>query len=363
LLGKHFRIRVHYSWILVFVLVTAIVATQFSEDYLLWQKIALGVIVALLFLLSIAIRELILSLATVHKDDSVKKIVMFAFGGVYQEGREKISSPHWLLIYLARLSINVVIVVLFYGLYATFINAGSMAIAGVAQWLAYIYALLFLLHLVPAFPLDGGEILRIYLWKTTGDYYKATHIASLIGWATGLFLVFAGVLVFIVTKQWAICLVIILTGWILQIAAGDTRRKVKTLMLLQPIKAQDIITREYLMLPRLENIGHLIKDYILVKGGHFILVVDDAKLKGILTLGQITSIPGNRWNNTTIGDIMTPTDHLVTADPQQSAAAILEQMDRRNIDFVPILDDEKIAGVVTRQALMNLVKTRSGFLT
>jgi CBS domain-containing protein/Zn-dependent protease len=363
LLGKHFSIKVHYSWILVFVLVTAIVATQFSEYYALWQKIALGVIVALLFLLSAAIREIILAIATVHKDNSVKKIMLFAFGGVYQENRERISSPHWLLIYLARLSINLVIVVLFYGLYATFINAGSMAIAGVAQWLAYIYALLFLLHLVPAFPLDGGEILRMFLWKSTGDYYKATHFASLIGRVTGLFLVFAGVLVFIFTKQWAICLVIILTGWILQIAAGDTRRKVKMLMLLQPIKAQDIITREYLILPRLENIGHLIKEYILVKGGHFILVVDDAKLKGILTLGQIKSVPGNRRDNTTIGDIMTPYEHLVTADPQQSAAAILEQMDQRNTDIIPVLEDEKILGVVTRQALMSLVKTRTGFLT
>ena len=178
--------------------------------------------------------------------------------------------------------------------------------AGVAQWLAYIYFLLFLLHFIPAFPLDGGQILRMILWRSTGDYYKATHIASLIGWATGLFLIFAGVLVFIVTQQWIISLVIVSIGWIIEIAAGYTRREIKTYMVLQNIKAEDIMTREYPVMPQQVNIGQLVREHILKKGWHYIMVVDGTKLKGILTIKQIKSVPWKRWNNTIIGDIMTP---------------------------------------------------------
>jgi Zn-dependent protease len=355
------RIKVHYTWILVFALVTAIVSTQFSENYPLWQRITLGLVVSLLFLLVATIRELILSAAAFRKEIYIKKITVFAFGGVYQENKDRIVSTHLPLLYLARFLLNLVIAVIFYGLYATFINVGNLMMAGAAQWLAYIYFLLFLLHFIPAFPLDGGQILRALLWRSTGDYYKATYIASLIGWATGLFFVFAGVLVQIVKQQWLISLVIIIVGWLILTAAGNTHRKIKMLMVLQGINAQDIMTREYLLMQQQVNIEQLVREHILIKGWHYIIVVDGTQFKGILNVRWIKSVPWKRWNNTTIGDIMIPSDQLKIAHPQQTADTLFEEMDQRNLDYIPVLEGEHIAGVVTREALISLVKTRAEF--
>jgi CBS domain-containing protein len=360
-LSKIFRIKVHFTWIFVFALVIVIVTTQFSEDYPLWQRALLSVAVALLFLLAAIMREFILILADFRKDAVVREVTLFAFGGVYQKNRDIMASTHWPLQYFARYLSNLVIALIFYGLYATFISTGNTTLAGLTQWLTFIYFLLFLLNFIPAYPLDGGAILRMILWKTTGDYYKATRIVSLIGWAVGLFLIFAGVLLFIVTLEWNISLVIVAIGWFIQIAAGNTRRQVKTLTVLQPVKAQDILTREYPVMSPQVNMGQLIREHILAKGWHYVIVMDGTKLKGILTLSQIQSVPGKLWANTSISDIMTKSEQARTASPQQSAASLFEEMDQYNIDYIPVLENENLVGVVSRDDLISLVKIRSGF--
>ena len=354
-------IRVHYTWIPVFALITAIVTFQFAENYSLLQRIILGLCVSLLFLATLAVREFILSLAAFHREIRIKKITLFAFGGVYQASRDRIVSTHLPLLYLSRFLSTLLMATIFYGLYATFINAGILTIAGVAQWLAYIYFLLFLLHFIPVFPLDGGEILRIILWRKVGDYYKATQIASWIGWAGGLLLIFAGVMVLIVTRQWIISLVIVLLGWMIRIAAGYTRTQIKIHMVLKTVKAEDIMTREYPIMSRQVNIRRLIREHILVNGWHYIIVVDDGKLKGILTLNQIKSALRKRQNDANVGDIMTPSDQIRTAYRQQAANALYEDMYQRSIEYIPVLEENNVIGVVTRSALMNLAKIRSGF--
>jgi Zn-dependent protease/predicted transcriptional regulator len=359
---KILSFRVHYTWIFVFALVTAIVATQFSEDYPLLQKMVLGAIVFLLFFIMTAIRELVLSTAAFRTEAPASKTILFAFGGIHHENKDTIVTTHLPLLYLVRFLSNLVIAVVFWGLYATFINSGYLTMAGVVQWLAYIYILVFLLHFIPAFPLDGGEILRMVLRKSTGDYHKATNIASLIGLAVGLFMVFAGVLVFIIlTQQWYYGLVIVLMGWIVQIAAGYTRREVKIHVALQNVRAENIMTAEYPAVSAQMNIGQLVREHILIKGWHYIMVVDGGQLKGILTLDQLKSLPGKRYNNTLTGDIMIPAVKLRTVPPRQTADTIFEDIYQRGLDYVPVMENDRVIGVVTREALMNLVKVRAGF--
>jgi len=354
------RIRIHYSWIAVFALVTLIVTTQFSEIYPLSERVIFGLIVSVLFLAAAIMREFILSLAAFQGKSTARTLTLFAFGGVFQENRDVMDSTQRPLLYAARFLSNLVITGVFYGLYATFTNANSLIMAGIAQWLTFIYFLVLLLHFVPAFPLDAGKILRMILWRSNGDYYKATHKASLIGWSIGLFLMFFGVLIFIITQQWLISVVTLFTGWLIYAAAGNIRRKVKTLVQLQGIKAKDIITRDYPLMGQKVNIGELLREHILVKGWPYILVVEGTKLTGMLTMSQINAVPYRRWNKTTIGDIMTPADKINPVSLEESAATILEQMDLRHVDYLPVMEGEKIAGVAARTTLSGLVKIRTG---
>jgi Zn-dependent protease/CBS domain-containing protein len=325
------------------------------------QRVVFGVIVAILFFVSMTLREFILNLAAYNKEKLPPRIILFGFGGVSWENSDSTAPANLPLLFIARFLSNLVIAAVFYGLYATFINAENLTMAGIAQWLAYIYFLVFLLHFIPAFPLDGGAILRLILWKSTGDYYKATRVASMIGWGTGLFLIFAGIAFFLVTRQWIISLVIVGLGWSIQIAAGDIRRQVNTHIALQNIKAQDIMNKEFPVIPGQANIRQLIREHILVNGWRYVMVVDDGKLTGLLTLKQIKSVPAKRWNNLTAGDIMVPAGKARIARPGQTADTLYEEMNRWGIDYMPVVEEAKIKGVVTRSALMDLVRTRAAF--
>ena len=354
------RIRVHYSWALVFALVTAIVTTQFSENYPILQKIVLGMTASVLFLIAAIIRELILSVAF-RGEKSSYKITIYAFGGVYPENQARIAIPNLPLLFLARYLSNLVIAVIFYGMYATFINANNLLMAGVVQWLSYIYFVLFLIHFIPAFPLDGGEILRLSLWKKSGNYYQATKLASFIGRVVGLTFIFTGVLVFINSQQLLLSLTISAFGWIILLPAGNTQRQMRTLMGLSHIKTKDILTREYPFMAGQMNIGQLIREYILPGGWQYIIVIEDTKFKGILTLKQITAVPEKHWNKTTIENIMTPANQISTAQPQQTADFLFEEMSRRNINYIPVLEGERFIGVVSRDALKSAIKVRAAF--
>ncbi|MFC1899513.1 CBS domain-containing protein [Chloroflexota bacterium] len=361
MLSKISNIKVHYTWILVITLITVIVTTQFSEDYPLLQRVILGGMVALLFLLATITREFIFSAVTFQRGTPTGVITVFPFGGVYQYEGVGIMPAHWPLFYLARFLSNFVITTVFYGLYATFISIDNLMLAGLAQWLVYIYFVVFLLHFVPAFPLDGGNILRMILWRSSGNYYRATHTASLIGLSGGFLLIFAGVLLFIITQQWTISLLLAAIGWFLWIAAMSIRRKIETLNTLQNTMAQDIITREYFSMPSQTNLGQLIREHILRKGWRYVIVLEGTKLAGILTVKQIKTVPVKRWNNVNISDIMTPFNQITTEHPRQTADVLLEEMDQRRIDCIPIVEDNNIMGVVTRNALMRLVELRGGF--
>jgi Zn-dependent protease len=345
----------------VFALITAVMTTQFSVTLSLLNRIMLGLGVSVMFFAAVIIRELVISVSAYRGEIPIKKIVLFPFGGVYPVSEKRNKSTHPKLLYLARYLSNLVITAIFYGIYATLIYAGNLTVAGLVQWLTYIYFLLFLLHFVPALPLDGGEILRWILWKVNGDFYKATRTASLIGLVTGIALIFSGVLVLIISQEWLVGLLIVLIGWIIQIASQSIRSQVNIHTILRNIKVEDVMTRDYPVMGGQVNIRQLLRDHILRNGWHYITVVDDGKLKGILTIDQIKSLPANRWNTTNIADIMTPSELIVTAHSLQTADTLYEEMYHRNLDFIPVLENNTMIGVVSLSALTNLIKVRSGF--
>ena len=355
------RIRVHYTWAFVFILVTAIVSTQFAEHYPLWQRIISGIATALLFFTSVSIRELVFSFTAARSKIPVKYVTLFAFGGMWQTTEKDTLPSNELLMSGARFLSNLIIAGGFYGIYAILVNVGNFLFAGVAQWLALIWFTLFLLHFVPGFPLDGGRVLRALLWKSTGNYYRATYIASFTGWSIGLFLIFASVLAFIITQQLFVWLVVAFIGWFLQSGAAQIRHQAILLMALQGTVAQDIMVREYPTITQHMTISQLIRDHILIAGYHYFVVADGEKLQGTLTMHDIKSISRRRWKHTRIGEIMTPSSEINVAHPQQSGASLLEQMDQLRTDDMPVLEGNNIIGIIDRDRLVRLGKTRAEF--
>jgi Zn-dependent protease/predicted transcriptional regulator len=355
------RLRLHYTWYIAFILITIAVATQFPEAYPLWQRIVLGLFGSVLFLIAISLREAALFCLALRRGIPVKNIALFIFGGVSQANKEATLPILELLMGIAGLLANLFLAVMFYFIYLALVSAGSIMIAAIVQWLAFISIMLTFFHFLPCFPLDGGRILCALLWRTTGSYHLAARLAFWIGWGMGIIFTFGGIALLIFTGQRLTGAVLALVGWALWRAVAYSRRRALLQETLQNITAQHIMSRDYPLVNRELSLGQLIRDWILVTGQHYFLVTDGTKWRGVITPKNVKSVPKKRWDSTTVSQIMTPARVLGTAQPGQSALSVIERMDELGISEMPVLDGGKVVGVVTRERLNQLARACARF--
>jgi CBS domain-containing protein len=179
----------------------------------------------------------------------------------------------------------------------------------------------------------------------------------LIGWIAGIIMIVAGAVLVIFRSDWFAGVAVAVLGWFLTHAAGVLRRRTRIRGALRTIRAHDLMTEDYTPLKQ-ELTFALVREYIINSGQHTFVVIEDGKLEGIVTLGDIQISP-ELWNTTRIKDIMTPAGLLKTATPDHPAADLLEQMDDWDYDQIPVVQDGKLLGIVTRERLMRSLRARA----
>ncbi len=362
-LREFFRVslRLHRGWAVAFIVITAIVVTQFPEAYPLWLRIALGVAAVLLFFAAVGIREIALNHLAISRGMPAKRVTLFVFGGVSQVAEEETFPVLELLLGMTGLLCNLVIVGILYGVYSILLNTGSSMVSGLILWSAYLYFMLALFHFIPAFPLDGGRLLRTLLWKLTGNYNLATAITSGVGLGIGLSFIAGGILLLVLVQQWFNGVVLIFVGWVLQAAAVQSRRPVVWRRILRGVKARDVLARDYPFISQQLTLGRLVRDYILVSGQRYFVVARGARLVGMVSVAEVKKVPRKRWRSTRVAKIMTPASELRAARAEQPAARLLEQMDEWQMEYMPVLEQDEVMGIVVVDSLRRLVKSRAEF--
>jgi Zn-dependent protease len=191
-----FEVRLHSSWLILAVLVVSSLASGFfpyrfpgysHADYWL---MAAGGVVGLFF--SIVIHEFAHSVVARHYGIPMNGITLFIFGGVAEMGDEPPSAKSEFLMAIAGPLTSFLIAACSFGVGSAITASGSPGLAAVFSYLAWINTALGLFNLVPAFPLDGGRVLRAAIWAKTHDLVRSTRIASWIGSAFGLLLIALG---------------------------------------------------------------------------------------------------------------------------------------------------------------------------
>lgn len=353
------RVRLHYTWLIAFLLIIVDLVTHYSEAYPLWQRIVIGISAALLVFISVNIREFIVIFIAAIKGIAVRSFTLFVFGGVNRVTKEATRPVLELLLALTGLLSYLVIAGIFYAIYLILVNTGNVTIAELIQWVAYINFMLFLFHFIPGFPLDGGRVLRAFMWKATGNYERVTRITSWIGQGISLLAVTGGIATLVTTPDRFIAIFLIFMGWVLWSAAIYSRRLVVLREALQGFRVKDVMSKECPLVSQQSSLGQLIQDNILVTGQHYFFVVDGDKLQGMVTMGDIKPVPRKRWDTTSVGEVMIPACRLETTHPGQPAASLLEQMDELKISQVPVLEGDKVIGIVAMDSLIRLGKIRT----
>lgn len=353
------HIKLHYSWYIAFILITAIIVTQFPEIYPLWVRIIFGITAGLAFFITISFREYALYLLDYIISMPVRHSTSFVFGRLTHIDTDKVKPNQDLIMALAGLLVNMIISISLYGLFVLLVIIDEVILAGLAQWLTYIYFLLALYHFIPGYPLDTGRVLRALLWRSTRNYFLATRIASWIGWGVGLLCILGGIVYLITSGQWFVGLVLAFIGWVLHSAAVESRLNILIHEALQGFQVRDIMSTECSPVNRQITIDQLIRDCVLPTGHRFLIVAEDAQLQGAVTIKDIKRIPKDRWGSTLVNDIMTPSHKLTVVHSEQSAASSLNEMDDSGVDYMPVLDTDEVIGIISRDDLLRLSKTRA----
>ncbi len=224
----HTRLRVHYSWVLAFLVIVWAITTQFSTDNPFWFRIASGIIASVFFFVVVVIRELILILIARYKGVNIERVTLFAFGGLIEANQETMSPAHETILAISGILGNLAITGIFYLVYILLSGTGLIIINVIAKGLAFLYFTLTMFHFLPAYPLEGGRVFRAVLWKLSNDRRRAPHIACWTSWAFGIVIALAGILLLIFTIERFTGVFLVAIGLILQNAATHGRRQLTT---------------------------------------------------------------------------------------------------------------------------------------
>jgi len=219
------RLRLHYSWLLAVILVTWAIITQFSTDQPFWLRVASGTGASALFFLTIVVRELILAFLATRKGVDVENVIIFPFGGLLKTDQETTSPAHEFMLGLAGVLTNLIITGVYYLVYVLFAQSGPITFNVIIKWLAFLYFTLTLFHILPAFPLEGGRILRAILWKIFNNGHIATKVAGWVSWILGIIVTIGGILTIVYTIERFTGIFLVAIGLVLQNAATHSRRQ------------------------------------------------------------------------------------------------------------------------------------------
>ncbi len=295
-------IGIHYSWFIVFVLITFSLTTRFASEHPQWtlaEHYMVGIATSLLFFSSILVHELAHSFVALAKGMPVRSITLFVFGGVAQIGREPDRPMTEFQIAIAGPIASALLAVGF-GVIAYLGGDQFERLSALAGWLASINLMLAVFNLVPGFPLDGGRIFRAALWHMTGDLTKATRIAAGTGQGIGYVLIFFGIVTSF-TINWFSGLWLAFIGWFLMNAAQESVVQVSVRSALSGLAVEDVMSRDCPVVPARMALAELVREHILKTGQRCFIVVEGSRLEGLVTLHQIKAVPQERWAQVSVG--------------------------------------------------------------
>ncbi|MCK4547109.1 MAG: site-2 protease family protein [Candidatus Eisenbacteria sp.] len=359
------KIRIDTSWLIIFALVLVTLSGQYFPHVRPARSVPLhwflGIITTILFFSSVLAHELAHSLVAIRQGESVRSITLFLFGGVAEITKEPDEPAKEFVMAIAGPVTSVALGGVF--LLIWWLTRGVwLSAAAVSGWLMQMNFVLAVFNLVPGYPLDGGRILRSIIWKLTGDIGKATRAASRVGQVFAILLMGLGVYILVDSFRQGegslggIWLVMI--GWFLHSAAVRGYEQVRMREILSRTRVEQVMSRNLPWVPLALTLQSLIHDYVLAGLGRAFLVGDGAVLEGIVCLSDVKKVETRRWSRTPVGEVMMPSEKLLLANPRDSLEQVLGRMAARGCAQVPVVEGNRVIGLISRQEIVDLFKTK-----
>ncbi len=320
----------------------------FGRIGVLWLKILFGVLAAVLLFICVLAHELGHSYIALKYGVKIKSISLLIIGGIatMEEMPKEPAKESTIAIVgpLTSLLLGSVAGVIFFILRAVQTQATIVSCFTILFGiLAFYNVFLAGFNLLPAFPMDGGRVLRAYL-ATKMSYIAATSKAASVGKAAAIVMGIVGLL---------IAPLLILIAFIVYIGAGEEEKATVVSVTLEHIVIKDIMTPNVVSVPPTFTASQLI-DFMLKNKHMGYPVMEDNTVKGIITLSDVRKIAIEERSKVLVSEIMTKT--IISIAPDAKAVEGLKLMVAHNIGRLLVMENSALAGIVSRTDLMKAIQ-------
>ncbi len=357
-----FKIRIDLSWFIIAILITWSLAEGFFPFYYdglssatYWWMGAAG---ALGLFGSIVLHELSHAVVARRYGLRMKGITLFIFGGVAEMQDEPPSPKVEFMVAIAGPIASILIGAAFFGLYRIGQFTGWPGAAnGVLAYLAIINVVLVGFNLVPAFPLDGGRVLRSVLWHWKNNLRWATRVTTQFGSGFGIALIVLG-LFSVISGNFLGGMWWFLIGMFLRGAAQMSYQQVLLRQALEGEPVSRFMKAEPVTVPAHISLQELVDDYIYKHHFKMFPVVDDGKLRGSISTRQVKGVPREEWARQTVETLVEPCSQENTVRPETDAMKALEKLNQTGASRLLVVDGTRLVGIIALKDLMKFLSLK-----
>lgn len=357
-----FSVYLDASWVFIALLVTwSLAVGYFPMNYpdlapsIYWL---MGIVGAAGLFGSIIFHEFSHSLVARRYGLPMKGITLFLFGGISEMMEEPSNPKTEFLMAAAGPASSIVLGFCFYLLFDWGKDAGwPGAVLGIVGYLAFINWVLAGFNLLPAFPLDGGRMLRSALWRWKKDLLWATRTATGFGSGFGIALMFLGILsLFTGNLVGGIWYFII--GIFLRSAAQSTYRQLLMRDTLEGKRVRDLMRPNPVTAPASISVRDLVENYMYKYHFKMFPVVQDERVVGCISSRRIKEIPREDWDSLSVSAALDACSGENTISPQVEASKALSVMNRTGNSRLLVVEGEHLEGVITLKDILGSLSIR-----
>lgn len=366
------EIAVHPSWIFIYALFAwsaMIVAGQASPTLSRAATLGLGLVYALLLFVSVVLHELSHAVVARRLGIPIGNITLFLFGGVASIKREPGTPYDELRMAAAGPAMSVVLGLLFAAIAWPLPDRAVWA-NDLFWFLAYSNVALAVFNLLPAFPSDGGRILRAVIWHFRKSQARATFAASvasivvaaaLIGF--GVYFAFhgrdiaghdTGSASYVAVRGWWWILIGIFLG---QAAIANLRGS-RVNQILEDMPVAECMARTLITVPATTTIAGFVSEMAVNGRGAAYPIVREGNFIGLVTLQDTAAVPHLLWQQTPISAVMTAAARTPPIASSMAACDALAALDAHHVGELPVFEDGALAGVVSKETIYAGVRER-----
>jgi Zn-dependent protease len=319
----------------------------------------MGGVASLLIFLSVLIHELAHTFVAKKYGIRIHSIRLHIFGSMSHLELEPQTGRHEFVITFAGWAVNMALGFFSLVVYSYFwMKQQTTPVAGIAACLLVANGTLAVIHMIPGFPLDGGRVLRAILWDRWGDKARATKVVSQVGNALALFFIIFGILLLpVIRSLFSILLVII--GLFMKLAAVGNYQSILQRQALAGIPVRRVMTDNVVTVDWLISVEEFVQKYANRHPFTHFPVCAHGEFIGMISIGGIESVARDLWTFKQVRDIITPIENIACARPTDDASEVLNRMVSEDIGCMPVIENGKLVGIVSRSDIVNLFKIKS----